>query len=311
MKKRNTTLVASIILLTVISIVTIGVSGAEVTNIDTGEIILGLQNAINDDDTKDGHTLVISSGEYWGNIIISKSITLRAEKKGEVKVKAKGPIIAVIKANADNVTISGLNIDGRHKELSNRCRMDAIGISVWGDSNCEIDNCTFTRTTKGIELGYADNITIRDNLLIYTYGDGITLQKASNCTIETTNISAFPGCGIRINRGRNNLFQKNYIKNNLHGIIAFNSENTTIQRNNITENRANGLAIYNSTDTTITANEITQNRANGILINNGTCRINTNTIIGNSAKAIATSGKVDALIKNNTCASNGVDNCEG
>lgn len=304
--------IIAVILLTVVSIASTGIGTAEVTNIDTGETFTIIQNAIDDNNTIDGHTLIIGSGRYTGNICISKSLTLRAETKGEVKVKAKHSTTAVIRTDTDNVTISGLYINGHSQSLySNTQKFDAIGIMVWGNSNCRIDNCTFTGTSEGINLGYADNITIRDNLLSYSYRNGIFLQNASNCIIETTNVTGCKSAGIRIVRGINNLFQKNHIKiNRQNGIIAWGTKNTTFRHNFISENWINGFGIYNSTGTTITANEITQNRGNGILVNAGSCRITNNIIIGNRAHAIFTTNTTNSLIMSNSCHANGNNTCE-
>ena len=57
-------------------------NGGNVTNIDTGEVFCSIQEAIDDSDTLNGHTIVASAGVYQENVTVHKSVTLNGANAG-------------------------------------------------------------------------------------------------------------------------------------------------------------------------------------------------------------------------------------
>jgi len=77
-----------------------------VQNIDTGEYFDTIQEAIDDKDTQNGHTIEVSNGTYRENIIISKQLVLQAAST--IVIDAMGGTAITI--NDENVVIDGFTI---------------------------------------------------------------------------------------------------------------------------------------------------------------------------------------------------------
>ncbi|HHN94218.1 MAG TPA: hypothetical protein ENK17_05570, partial [Anaerolineae bacterium] len=77
-----------------------------VTNLDTGERFFTIQEAIDDADTRPGHTISITTGVYTENVVLSKRLTLIGAGSGD------DPLTATIIRQAANAPLLTLTASG-------------------------------------------------------------------------------------------------------------------------------------------------------------------------------------------------------
>lgn len=181
-----------------------------------------IQEAINA--ANPGDTINVSSGTYYENIVIDKTLTLIGADKNTIIIDGnKTGTVVTIEAN--NVTLKGFTIQNGAGE----------GISIYG----------FNQST------------ISDNAIILNGFDGIYIENSVGNTIKNNIIS---NNALKIELGGIGLYgsDRNIISNNTitlqsRGIWAESSNNNTIYDNNILKNNVgvelsvcNNSVFYNN-----------------------------------------------------------------
>ena len=200
---------------------------APVKNNDTGEVFSTIQNAIDDDDTVDGHTIQVEAGTYSESVLIDKPLSLLGPNHNISAVNGTRLTEAVITEHLRTNVPAGVTVSGF--EFTN---IDApnFTINVIGDSdgftfenNRFIDNTKvaiktgLTRVTNNITIegNLVDNVTgsnqsgmqlggvsgessIANNKIIDTAYGGIIIDGADGLTISGNQIDNIPQQGIQL-----------------------------------------------------------------------------------------------------------------
>ncbi|MDR3222992.1 MAG: right-handed parallel beta-helix repeat-containing protein [Methanobrevibacter sp.] len=221
------------------------------------------------DGAVDNGTIILPDGEYHGNVVVKKSLTIRAMHPGKVTLNVNGDV-AGFSITGDNVHLDGLNVVGDG--------VNTLGFDITGDNNV-ISNCSVSNHGKSGIVIMGSNNTVEDSNIFDNHGSngaGILISTKSaggvirdnniiNCAIYN-NIATFRGGGIYItgvsNRYvYNTLITKSDIVNNTaaNTVASFgggigaeyangiNVSSSNIVNNNIdsnTDSNNNGCGIF-------------------------------------------------------------------
>jgi parallel beta-helix repeat protein len=261
-----------------------GANGARVHNLNTGLNYTTIQEAINANETKDGHVIFAEEGTYYEHVSISKSISLIGEKRDTTVIDGNGTG-TVIQITANNVSvinftirnagktwsgtgyppssISGNNI--RNVNVTNNILADAA-VCAWFYSSSFVNisgNMILNATTAGI-IGYASSkITIHQNFVDDCGWMGVHLDgDSANCNI-TNNTIVNTIEGIEIEKSAGNRVPGNRLVNNNVSVVLNDCNGLNIFReNNMTSDWYN-IIVWGSTLNAFMQDFDTTNIVNG------------------------------------------------
>jgi len=250
---------------------------ASIHNLNTGEDFFTIQEAINDPDTQNGHTITVDPGIYNENVKVNKELTIRSTSGNpeDTIVQAKNPSDHVFEVTTDNVNIHGFTVE-------NATAFGKAGIKA------------------GIYLDNVEHCNISDNTATGNY-DGIYLKYSSNNTLSN-NTASNNNRGIYLYYSSNNTLTSNTASNNNYGVFLGESSNNDIGGGNVSYNDAIGIHIttllvesYNN----VTGVTVTDNGIGIKLWGEHNCIIANNTISNNTEFGIYLDDSSSNLIYNN------------
>ena len=285
----------------------IGVAGASgsyvaATNLDTGESFSSIQAAIEDLDTKDGHTITVNPGYYIENVNVHKALTIKSVGKNpsDVVIKAADSGDPVINITANNVSIIGLQTEGSTTPF-------ATGILLFNVSHCYIANCFATMNCNGIAMISSSDNRLYNNRAILNRYQGIGLKSSNNNIIEHNNISENEINGISLEKSANNLILNNIQESNhVFGIQLLSSDYNTLTQNRASNNTNNGIYLVDSNNNKVINNTAVENRRHGISLGtSNNTEIRDNTAARNTYQGIGLWDSEGNVIVNNLVLNNG------
>ena len=159
-------------------------AGWPVHNINTREDFDTIQEAIDDPDTVDGHTITVdpeyTEAETKENILVYKKLTIKSSSGNstDTVIEAADPGMDVIVVTADEVTIQGFTITGATGE-------DKAGIYIHGSvvESCEVLDNKIRGNDGGICLNDAFKTKINGNEIINNNVYGVRLKNGAKSNI--------------------------------------------------------------------------------------------------------------------------------
>ncbi len=252
-------LLSIVVICLLVSTLTVSVNGAAL-NVGSGGQYKSITEAVNA--AQPGDTINISAGTYTENVIVTKSVTIKAASPGSTVVTAADPSKDVFLVQAKNVRVEGLTITGAtgasgvHVDHSSACVVTGLSahgndraVYLDGATNCEVSSSNLANNGYGVYCDNASNNTISSSIATgeqgngKALGDGIYMYYSDANTITHTNLSA----------------------NHVFGISLFHSSGNTITNNSILSNQDIGVRLRESNNNTLTVNTVSGNVNLGIL----------------------------------------------
>jgi parallel beta-helix repeat protein len=227
--------------------------GFRVHNIDTSLNYTTIQEAIDANETLDGHTIFVEEGIYYEHVVINKSLSLIGENCSNTVIDGGG-IGKVVTITANNTKISGFKIRGAGFTPGG----SDSGIYLGSSNNIVINNTITNNEDWGIWLdsSYSNNTITYNN--ITDNWRGCMLNNTSNNSLTENNITDHGQDGICLWNSFNNNISSNTISNNVHGIILDSSYSNNVTGNNMTSNLY-GVSLFSSSNNTLRSNALNNN----------------------------------------------------
>ena len=235
----------------------VGAGGGVVTNTNTGETFCGIQAAIDDSDTVNGHTIVASPGVYAENVVVNKSLTINGANAGV----------------SPNDPVNPLNPNGARGPESEVTVTGGAGAFRVGAANVTIDGFKFTDAAVDLAHvqspiigaggnfgGDAPGVKVLNNLFFETnrmlvYFNGPVLMQGGTIDDNRAQNPGRPdtGCGTAPAAAPSNCAHQLF--------NPWSTQNLSFQRNVTIAAPANGdrmrtLNLFDSVDITIADNTI-------------------------------------------------------
>jgi len=220
-----------------------GSSVLQVHNVDTRLDYETIQEAINANETLDGHSIHVDAGLYYENVVVNKSITLIGEDKTTTIIDGRDTG-NVVHLAANNVTLTGFTIQDSDTYFS--------GIYANRTRGLNITNNIIEWNDLGITLTYSYNSIICENEVLRNW-EGIMLEGGNKNTVCRNRVSLNKGTAIRIT-GDYNLVFENKLVNNCEDIVLLTADHNLVVSNEIAVINNEGITIYKYSCNNVIAN---------------------------------------------------------
>jgi parallel beta-helix repeat protein len=219
-----------------------------VHNINTGLDYQTIQSAIDDNQTLDGHTILVREGTYYEHVAVNKSILLIGQNRSTTVIDGNSTG-AVVLVTAHNVTVKGFSV-----------RNGEIGIHVDHSNDSSVDENNVFQNVDGIDVTYSNNCTIDRNAIENNTQRGILVTNSRNFAVSGNSVFLSGWYGINSNASANGLILANVIRESyFDGIGLLQTDGCVVAENNVNENSVFGIWIESSNNVVIYHNNFVSN----------------------------------------------------
>lgn len=249
-------------------------------NADASDIAVTTENNLQQiiDTAQDGDRILLAAGDYHGNLIINRAISLIGTADHRTHIIGDGKADA-IRVKAENVVIENLSISGSGKNLSamnagvfldktahhaivrdNYIDGNLTGVYVWGPTAALVEG----------------NIIRNDNALrVNSRGNGISIWRSPETIIKNNKIEGGRD-GIWTNASRKNFFINNYFTKVRFAVHYMYTEDSEV-RDNTAENVEGAYVLMFSNRIRVINNHSKNSQEHGLMLND----VNHSVIRGN------------------------------
>jgi parallel beta-helix repeat protein len=211
-----------------------------VHNLDTGLLYSTIQEAIDAPETVDTNRILVNSGTYYENIVVTKAIELIGESE-ETTIVDGGGQGTVMELSANNITVTGFTLRNSGTTWAES------GIALSPVSNCNVSGNDITNNQFGVWAESSTSNIISGNNFSND-GYGIALYDSSNGnSISDNNVTTSAHAGILLPSSMENEVSRNNITDDEYGVELVSSSNNTIVENYVANN-SHGIALYESSN---------------------------------------------------------------
>ncbi len=244
-----------------------------IVNNRTGILYNTLQSAIDDINTLNGDTVIVSLTNLVENVNLGKKLFIISDKNTTINASNPNNPVFTINAAGAGSKIQGFNIIGGANgiklqyapnctfTLNNITGNGFAGIYLDSSDNNTLSNNQISNNPYGIFSEYGDNNVIINNQVNNNPYAGIVLRYWSDGNQVNGNTIKNNGYGLHLLYSSNNAIKDNTVSNNnFYGMYLDNSQNNNADNNTIAGNPYSGVALYfGSNNNTFGVNNVTGN----------------------------------------------------
>ncbi len=186
-----------------------------------------------------GDTVMVLSGTYTENIVITKDVTINGESKDTTMVDGGG---------------SG-HVISAHGTFDSEIQVSLTNLTIQNAGGSGFDCITFSYVTTS-EIS-------NNNIMNSQEGEGISIDHCHELIIHDNFITNNKVAGISVTASEQNILENNFIQHNQKGVhLASFSINNQIVSNSIRDNTVYGVYVFQSSSNTFTSNDFIGNNQN-------------------------------------------------
>ena len=223
-----------------------------VHNLSTGINYTSIQEAINDNQTLDGHVVLVDAGTYFENVVVNKSLSLLGVDR-ELTVVDGGGSGVVVNVTADSVVITHFTVRNSGAYYPNSavclCRSNFSSVT---DNIIELGN-------YGVLLISANNATVSGNEIVDNVYHGVVMNDSCNNTVSWNNLTGNDAEAVNLFQSSGNLLSWNNFSGNAAAVWMDEAHGNVFSSNcvrNCTVAYLPVMAIMNSVGNCFVKNDI-------------------------------------------------------
>ncbi len=229
-----------------------------------------------------GDTIEVARGQYRGNFLIDKKLTLRGINRPTISGGQQGDTIRV---TSPDVVIEGLIV----RDSGDSLKEQNAGIYIFpGSHRAIVKNCDITYNLFGLWIEKSNDVLIENNLITgkreynsSQRGNGVQLYNTKGAHIIGNNIS-FVRDALYVDVSHHAIFRGNKLHHSRYGSHYMNSYYNLWEDNDSYFNRG-GLALMEVRDQVVRNNRTWGNSDHGIMLRTmQDSLVENNVIAGNS-----------------------------